>query len=217
MNGASVLGTRSQASRLLEKPSAAEAAVFLLAHTARLEAAPFQSKVRSKQDPVGLYLALLGRASSDRHTSQNRSQDIFHITGGTNVAGASLQRSHPHFFIRDAVRAHDGQSGKFIVQTSDIGQTRGLNVKNYHLRELLCDLGSQLIAGMREIDRMEVRAQSAGQGLGGLRITFQDNNTRTHKSPEHSTVVNGRLRLREGPGKTTTPQTIAISKSRREC
>src|SRR6266852_609615 len=150
VNGASVLGTRSQASRLLEKPSAAEAAVFLLAHTARLEAAPFQSKVRSKQDPVGLYLALLGRASSDRHTSQNRSQDIFHITGGTNVAGASLQRSHPHFFIRDAVRAHDGQSGKFIVQTSDIGQTRGLNVKNYHLRELLRDLGSQLIAGTCE-------------------------------------------------------------------
>src|SRR4030088_2214050 len=63
------------------------------------------------------------------------------------------------------------------------------------------------IARTREIYRMEVRTQSAGQGLGGLWIAFQYNNTRTHKSPELSTVVNGRLRLQGRAGKTTTPQT----------
>ena len=45
-----------------------------------------------------------------------------HVIRGANIAGAGRERGHPHFFVRNAVGADDGQSRKVAMQTLHIGQ-----------------------------------------------------------------------------------------------
>ena len=66
--------------------------------------------------------------------------------GQTSLA-PGRQRGHPHFFIRDPVRADNGQRRKIAVQTLDIGQQPILDVENYGLRAVPCHVFPQFFAG----------------------------------------------------------------------
>jgi len=62
---------------------------------------------------------------------QDRTQKILHVTRGTHIRSPSLQRGHPHFFIRDAVSADDGKSREVPMQTLDVSKPRSFDVEDH--------------------------------------------------------------------------------------
>ncbi len=109
------------------------------AGTARRDAGEREGEIRQqrKRTPAGVLDSkrnLCCGGSRERHAAQNRSQHIPHVIGRANIAGAGFQRGHPHFFVRNAMRADDGQIGKVAVQTLDIGQQPMLDIENHSFR-----------------------------------------------------------------------------------
>jgi len=57
-----------------------------------------------------------------------------HVIRGAYIAGTGRKRSHPHFFVRNTVRADDGQARKVAVQTLDISEQPVLEIENHGFR-----------------------------------------------------------------------------------
>jgi hypothetical protein len=137
------------------------------------------------------------RRRTPRHSqaAQNRSQHIPHVIRGTNIAGAGRQRSHPHFFVRNTVRADDRQGRKVAVQTLDISQQPVLEVENHGFGIGSGYVVPQFLAGPGYVHR-KMRAEATGQGPGHSRIAFEKNYALSHTSPS-STVVDGGSKRRK--------------------
>ncbi len=80
-------------------------------------------------------------------TTQKACKHIAYIVRGTDVARASLQGSHPHFLIGNAVSAHDRQIRKIAVQAFNVGQAPKFNVKNYRFRVISQQVVPQFFTG----------------------------------------------------------------------
>src|SRR5580692_11046303 len=132
-----------------------------------------------------------------RGVAQNRGQHVAHVIRGANVAGAGCQCSHPHVFVRDAVRANDGQCGKVAVQTLYIIQQPVLQVEHHGLRAGSGYVLPQFFAGAGYVHR-KVSAEFTGQRSGHPRVLFENDYTLCHNSPDLSTFVNGGRQHRTG-------------------
>lgn len=88
-----------------------------------------------------------GHTARKRRTPENRCQQVRHVIGRAYITGAGGERSHPHFFVRNAVSADDGQGRKVAVQTLDIGQAPVLDVENHGFRMVPDYIVSQFLAG----------------------------------------------------------------------
>lgn len=77
------------------------------------------------------------------------------------------------------------------MQTLDIRQPPVLDVENYGLGMIPDDGFLKFFARTGEVHR-KMRAQSTGKGPSYSRVFFQNNYALSHKTPESSTVVNGK-------------------------
>jgi hypothetical protein len=105
-----------------------------------------------------------------------------HVVCGAYIAGAGRKRSHPHFFIRNTVRADDRQSRKVAVQTLHISKQPVLEVENHGFRTSSGYVLPQLLAGTGYVHG-KVGAEATGQGPGHSRIVLEKNYTLSHTSP----------------------------------
>ena len=126
---------------------------------------------------------LCGGGPCKREAAKNRSQDVRHVIGWTNIAGARCERGHPHFFVRDPVRADDGQGWKVAVQTLDLGQVPTLDVQNHGLRTFPGHVFPQFLAGLGYVHG-KMRSKSTGQGPRHSRILLEDHYTLRHTYPD---------------------------------
>jgi hypothetical protein len=116
------------------------------------------------------------------HAPENRGQHVSNIIRGADIAGASCERGHPDFIVRNAMGADDGQGWKITVQILDIGQTRVLDIEHDGLRTISRYIVPQFVLGLGYMHG-EMRAQSADQGQSHLGILLEDYYTLSHTPP----------------------------------
>jgi len=126
---------------------------------------------------------LCGRAAQDGSVAQNRGQHVIDIVGRADIACSCRERSHPHVFIRNAVRANDGYIRERLMQTREVAQRPMLQVKNNRVCMTAGDIIQQMFVRAGEVYR-EVRAKPASQRLRNRWIFLQNHNIQSHKSPE---------------------------------
>jgi hypothetical protein len=117
-----------------------------------------------------------------------------HIIRGAHIARAGGKRGHPHFFVRNTMRAHDRQGREVAVQALDISQQPVLEVENHGFRMGSGQVIPQFLAGAGYVHG-KMRTESTGQRPGNSRIALEKNYTLSHTSPS-STAVNGRSKRR---------------------
>jgi len=96
---------------------------------------------------TGIINNLRGGGARKRCTSKNRSQHVRDVISGADIAGAGFERRHPHFFVRNAVSADNGQGRKVAVQTFDIAQAPILDVENHGFRTVASYIVPQFLTG----------------------------------------------------------------------
>jgi len=121
------------------------------------------------------------------HAAPDRSQHILRVVGA-HVAGAGIERGHPHLFIGNAVGADDRQLGKVAVQIFKVRKTPVLNVEHDGLGMILRKPFAEFLARLRYLYG-EMWAQSTSDGLGQLGVGFiHYYYASTHTSPIASRV-----------------------------
>jgi hypothetical protein len=88
-----------------------------------------------------------------RHAAQNRNQHISHIVSRANITCTGGQGGHPHFLIRNAVCAYDGNLRKIPVQALDIGQSPVLDVDDHSFRAISGNVVPQFFVGRCDMYR----------------------------------------------------------------
>ena len=126
---------------------------------------------------------LCGRAARDAGVAQNCGQHIVDIVRRADIARSCRQCSHPHLFIRDAVRAHDGYVREGLMQALEVAQRPMLQVENDRLRMAAGNILQKMFVRTGEVYR-EVGAQPASQRLSNRWILLQNHNVQSHKSPD---------------------------------
>ena len=91
-------------------------------------------------------MTLRGGALCDCHTPQGTTQNILHVIGRANVAGASFHRCDPQLFIWYAVGADNRQRRKVVVQVAHISETRVFHIENHDLWPVLGDSLAKFVA-----------------------------------------------------------------------
>ena len=89
-----------------------------------------------------------------------RSRNTLGIAGSAHVTRARIQSGRPHFFVRHAVRAHDGRPRERAMQLLDLLQVRGFDVQDGHVGTVPGDFDSQLLQRAGNVHRMVVKAES---------------------------------------------------------
>ena len=133
-------------------------------------------------------LAKLGSgAAGHGQVAENRREHIDYVIGRTYIAGAGLERGHPHFFVGNAVGADDGQLRKVPVKTFHVGEEPVLEVENHGFGMVSGDGVPQFLVGSGYMHR-EVRAESAGQRAGNFWVFLQNNDSFEPYIPRSSTA-----------------------------
>ncbi len=95
-------------------------------------------------------------AEAERDRAVLRSTDVITFptsSEGHTSAAPAVKSRHPHFFVRDAMGADDGQFRKVAMQAFNIGKAPGLNVENDRLRLVLDDVIPEIFVGVRQVNR----------------------------------------------------------------
>ncbi len=82
------------------------------------------------------------------------------IGGRAHIAGTRIESGRPHFFVRHAMRAHDGRPGEFAMQRFHVLKTRSFDVHYSHIGAIARNLNSQFLQRIGNVDGMIVKAES---------------------------------------------------------